>query len=202
MRRQDRKRKSGGALRRSGVPLWGRPAYRDPMTDSASICPCRQTSAQQLTFAECCEPYLKGKPAPTPEALMRSRYTAYAVSDIDYLLESLAPEARYDFDRKSVTHWSKSSQWNGLDILALEGGAPGDQEGFVEFNAHFTTDGKKQTHRERSRFRFDAESGRWLFVEQANRKAAPVVKERQPGRNDPCTCGSGLKYKKCCGKAA
>jgi ABC-type polar amino acid transport system ATPase subunit len=38
--------------------------------------------------------------------------------------------------------------------------------------------------------------------EEANRKAQPVVKGAQPGRNDPCPCGSGKKYKKCCGAAA
>ncbi len=170
------------------------------MTDS--ICPCRQTATDKLSLAACCGPYLAGAPAPSPEALMRARYSAYAVGNIDYLFDSLAPEARHDFDRKSVTHWANSSQWLGLDILSTEGGAPGDTEGFVEFAAHFIADGQRQTHKERSRFRFDAETSRWLFVEQANRKVGTIVKGKQPGRNDPCTCGSGLKYKKCCGKAA
>ncbi len=166
------------------------------MTDST--CPCRQTASLRLPLSGCCGPYLDGAPAPSPEALMRSRYTAYAVGNVDYLHDTLAPEARHDFDRKSVTHWSKTSQWTGLDIIGTEGGQPGDHEGFVEFVAHFVADGKAQDHRERSRFRFDPEGKRWLFVEQANRKTAPIVKGKVPGRNDPCTCGSGLKYKKCC----
>ena len=169
------------------------------MTDST--CPCRLTAPPHLSLSDCCGPYLAGAPAPTPEALMRSRYTAYAVGNIDYLYDSLAPEARHDFDRKSVTHWAKTSRWTGLDILETEGGKPGDHEGYVEFVAHFVADGKTQAHRERSRFRFDPDAGRWLFVDQANRKAAPIVKGKVPGRNDPCSCGSGKKYKKCCGAA-
>ncbi len=168
---------------------------------SDSLCPCRRGSSSTLTLAQCCGPYLDGAPAPNPEAVMRSRYTAYALGNIDYLHDTLAPEARHDFDRKSVSHWSKSSQWHGMEILSTEGGLPGDAEGFVEFTADFSTEGQRQTHRERSRFRFDAPTGRWLFVEAANRKPNPVTKEKRPGRNDPCHCGSGLKYKKCCAQS-
>jgi SEC-C motif-containing protein len=167
-----------------------------------STCPCRVTADQPLPLSACCGPYLEGAPAPSPEALMRARYSAYALGDIDFLLNSLAPEARHDFDRKSVTHWSKTSQWLGLDILNTEAGGTGEDEGFVEFVAHFIADGSRQDHRERSRFRRDPETGGWLFVEAANPKKAPVVKPKTPGRNDPCSCGSGKKYKKCCGAVA
>src|ERR687890_578918 len=96
-----------------------------------STCPCRVTAEKPLSLSACCGPYLAGAPAPTPETLMRARYTAYATGDIDFLLNSLAPESRHDFDRKSVAHWSKTSQWLGLDILNTEDGGPDDQEGFV-----------------------------------------------------------------------
>jgi SEC-C motif-containing protein len=170
------------------------------MTDT--VCPCRAGGAEPLLYSQCCQPYLEGRPAPTAEALMRSRYSAYALGNIDYLHDSLAPEARYDFDRKAVTHWSRQSQWLGLDILATEAGREGDETGYVEFVAHFATGGETLAHRERSLFRFEADDGRWYFVEEANRKSAPIVKGAQPGRNDPCPCGSGKKYKKCCGAAA
>jgi SEC-C motif-containing protein len=160
-------------------------------------------AAAPIPYDACCRPYVEsGRPAPSPEALMRSRYTAYVLGKIDYLYDTLAPEARHDFDRKSVTHWSTQSQWLGLEILSTEEGAPGDERGFVEFAADFILDGKRTTHRERSLFRFDGDDGRWYFVEEANRKNAPIVKGAQPGRNDPCPCGSGKKYKKCCGAAA
>ncbi len=133
---------------------------------------------------------------------MRARYSAFALGKIDFLLDSLAPESRYDFDRKAVAHWSSQSQWQGLDIISAEQGQAGDKQGFVEFVAHFVMDGETRAHRERSLFRFDEADGRWYFVEEANRKPAPIVKGDQPGRNDPCPCGSGKKYKKCCGAAA
>ena len=118
------------------------------------------------------------------------------------LSNSLAPESRYDFDRKAITHWSRSSQWLGLEILSTEQGLQGDETGYVEFVAHFSSEGERYAHRERSLFRHDVQDGRWYFLEEANRKSAPVVKGKQAGRNDPCPCGSGKKFKKCCGAAA
>ncbi len=171
------------------------------MTDA--VCPCRIMTEEPLPYSACCAPYIEaGKPGPSPEALMRSRYTAYALGNVDYLLESLAPESRYDFDREAVAHWSTHAQWQGLDILSTEGGAPGDSTGYVDFVAHFNIEGESRSHRERSLFRYDEGDQRWYFVEEANRRPAPIVKGPQPGRNDPCPCGSGKKYKKCCGAAA
>ncbi len=169
------------------------------MTDA--ICPCRVKDAHPKSYAECCAPFIEeGRPAPTAEALMRSRYTAFALGKIDHLVETLAPGTRDDFDRKAITHWSRSSQWFGLDILSTEQGQAEDETGYVEFVAHFVNDGQRHAHRERSLFR--KEDGLWYFLEEANRKNAPIIKGAQPGRNDPCPCGSGKKYKKCCGVAA
>jgi SEC-C motif domain protein len=169
------------------------------MTDA--ICPCRAIDADKRAYADCCKPYLEeGKAAPTAEALMRSRYTAFTRGDIDYLENTLAPDARDDFDKKAIAHWATHSQWLGLDLLATEDGREGDETGFVEFIAHFSHEGERYAHRERSLFR--KIDGHWFFQEEANRKNAPIVKGPQPGRNDPCPCGSGKKYKKCCGAAA
>jgi SEC-C motif-containing protein len=167
-----------------------------------TICPCRQTAEDKHAYHSCCAPFIElDAPAPTAEALMRSRYSAFAVANIDYLERTLAPEARHDFDRKAIAHWARNSQWIGLDILATEAGQVGDKTGYVEFIAHFVNEGERMAHRERSLFRHDDADGRWYFVEEANRKSAPIVKGAQPGRNDPCPCGSGKKYKKCCGVA-
>ncbi len=168
------------------------------MTDAT--CPCRVIDAEKRDYADCCKPYLEeGKPAPTAEALMRSRYTAFAQGDIDYLEETLAPGTRDDFDRKAITHWAKQSQWLGLEVLSAEDGRESDEKGYVEFVAHFGLEGERYAHRERSLF--GKVDGRWYFQEEANRKSQPIVKGAQPGRNDPCPCGSGKKYKKCCGVA-
>ncbi|MCX7899518.1 MAG: YchJ family protein [Methylocystis sp.] len=168
----------------------------------SDICPCRAMDPTPIAYAECCKPYLEdGQHAPTAEALMRSRYSAFVRHHIDHLEATLAPGAREDFDRKAITHWSRRSQWLGLEILSTEGGQSDDKTGYVEFVAHFIADGERHAHRERSLFRHD-DDGRWYFQEEANQKKAPIVKGAQPGRNDPCPCGSGAKFKKCCGAAA
>ncbi len=170
---------------------------------SDSVCPCRAMAAEKRALAQCCGPHLDGaSPAPTAEAQMRARYSAYALGKLDYLRSSMAPETRKEFDHASVAKWSSGSQWLGLDIESTEKGQPGDFEGQVSFTAHFTTDGKKQAHHERAVFRFEPKEKAWVFVDGIQPPKTPVVKGVQPGRNDPCPCGSGKKYKKCHGAAA
>lgn len=136
--------------------------------------------------------------APTAEALMRSRYSAYVEHAVDYLGDTLHPEHSSDWDREATRRWAESAEWLGLEILSTEAGQSGDSEGWVEFVARFNEGGKLQQHHERSRFR--VHEGRWYYVDgelpkpQTQRHEGPRV-----GRNDPCPCGSGKKYKKCCG---
>ena len=166
-------------------------------------CPCRKTASTPISYAECCEPYLTGKAkAPTAEALMRARYSAFAVGNIDYLVDSVAPEARDDMERGALEAWARESEWHGLDIVETVDGQPGDKAGIVEFIAHFSRNGAREAHHERSNFRFGAPGECWYFVDGGKPRGKTVVKGAQPGRNDPCTCGSGKKYKKCCGAAA
>jgi SEC-C motif-containing protein len=180
-------------------PVPGRLCARMELT----TCPCRLTAIAQLPYAECCQPFIEGRAkAPTAEALMRSRYSAFAVTAIDYLVETVAPEARADMDRASLEAWSRESKWHGLDIVDTVDGKPGDLSGIVEFVAHFSRGGARETHHERSTFRFAPDSAQWYFVDGAKPKGKTVVKGKQPERNDPCPCGSGKKYKKCCGAAA
>jgi SEC-C motif-containing protein len=168
-----------------------------------TTCPCRQTSSTPRSYAECCQPFIEGKAAaPSAEALMRSRYSAYAVGAIDYLVETVAPEARHDLDRASLETWARDSKWTGLDIVETSEGQPGDKTGIVEFIARFTRENAPQSHHERAVFRYDEPGHRWYFVDGAKPKGKPIVKEVQVGRNDPCPCGSGKKYKKCHGAAA
>lgn len=129
---------------------------------------------------------------------MRSRYSAYAEGAVDYLGETLHPDYRGDWDRAATRRWSEGAEWLGLEIVDTEAGQPGDSEGWVEFIATFKEDGKVKRHHERSRF--IADQGRWYYADgevprpQTQRHQGPKV-----GRNDPCPCGSGKKYKKCCG---
>jgi SEC-C motif-containing protein len=158
-------------------------------------CPC----ASGREFAACCQPYLEGKALPpSAEALMRSRYSAFATGNIDYLEGSLMPGTRSDFDRAAVTEWARTSEWTGLQVRYAEAGGAADDEGFVEFVALFRQEGADRVHHETGHFK--KQDGRWFYVDGVMGTRPRHVEKI--GRNDPCTCGSGKKYKKCCGQAA
>ncbi len=161
-----------------------------------SLCPCG--SGQE--FNVCCEPLLAGKQiAPTAEALMRSRYSAYVNGQIHYLSETLHPEQRHDHDVEATRRWAGSSEWLGLEIHAVEAGGEGDEEGMVEFIATFKEKGVVHRHHEQSRFK--REEGRWYYVDGEVPTPGTYIHEQpKVGRNEPCLCGSGKKHKKCCGR--
>ncbi|MBB3232946.1 YchJ family protein [Halomonas stenophila] len=148
------------------------------MTDT-DPCPC----GSGLPLADCCGPYHRGEPAPTPEALMRSRYSAFALGLTDYLLATWAPETR-----PASLPPDDATRWVGLEILDHE--HAGDT-GRVHFRATFREGRRWGVLEEVSRFR--REAGRWRYVD-----GAPSVTRLKPGRNDPCPCGSGRKGKACC----
>ena len=157
-------------------------------------CPC----GTERPIAECCGRYLAGEPAPTAEALMRSRYTAYVEHDIDYIVETHDPERRRDLEPEEASRWSRESKWLGLTIVDSQLGGVEDEEGEVEFIAEWSRDGDEFAHHERSRFRRIA--GRWHFVDGREPKRTPAVREARPKPNVPCPCGSGLKFKRCHGR--
>ena len=156
-------------------------------------CPCGSGS----DFDECCGPVIGGTPAPNPESLMRSRFTAFVHGDLDHIENTHAEEVRESFNRSAAESMAKSVEWVGLEIRGTSGGGEDDDTGTVEFAARFKKDGELQVHHERSNFR--REEGRWVYVDgKMNPKGKPHRVEKV-GRNDPCPCGSGKKYKKCCG---
>jgi SEC-C motif-containing protein len=155
-------------------------------------CPC----GSGRDYADCCGIYIEGKAqAPTAEALMRSRYTAYATGNIDYIVSSCVSAEGIDIE--GTRRWSTHSQWLGLTIQSTEKGREQDSEGMVEFTAQYVQDGLKENHRESAHF--VKKNGRWLFDEGKVTPQTVVRVEPKVGRNDPCPCGSGKKYKKCCG---
>lgn len=171
-------------------------------------CPCQSAK----DFNQCCEPILKGEAkAATAEQLMRARYSAYTVANIDFLKSTLAPESRQDFDAATTKRWAQSAKWKGLKILSTQLGLENDKKGTVEFIATYEQDGEGLDHHETSQFR-KSEQGEWFFVDgdahthregedhHHHQKPQTVVRDAEKiGRNDPCLCGSGKKYKKCCG---
>ena len=143
-------------------------------------CPC----GSGLDYAQCCRPLHHGEPAPSPEALMRSRYSAFVRDDADYVRASWHPDTR-----PAELTLEGGEQWLGLEIVDAK--QDGDA-GQVHFRA---------THRDGDGFavleehsRFVRENGHWFYLDGEH-----TVRPFKPGRNDPCPCGSGRKFKKCCG---
>ena len=145
---------------------------------------------------------------------MRSRYSAYVEHAIDYIVETCSPDEKNKIDIRQTKNWSEKSKWLGLEILSVEKGRPEDSEGSVEFKALYEMDGLRDTHHEIAKFKkyggteksgTPAESvafgeSRWLYEEGKVIPKTVIRTGPKVGRNDPCPCGSGKKYKHCCGK--
>lgn len=159
-----------------------------------STCYCGSTAA----YADCCEPVINGtQPATTAVQLMKARYSAYVGAQMDFVFETTHPDHRQGYDHDGTKEWAESSEWLGLEIIDTKKGGENDTVGEVEFIARFTEKGVPREHHENAEFKKD--DGRWYFAEGSMVKNKPITVTKI-GRNDPCTCGSGLKYKKCCGK--
>jgi SEC-C motif-containing protein len=164
----------------------------------AMDCPCGSGAALDA----CCGPTIDGeKKAETAEALMRSRYTAYATGKVEHVFATHDPETRDEIDERSARQWSEKSTWHGLEIVDTKDGGPNDDTGEVEFIARYELKGEEHAHRERSTFR--RVDGDWYFEGGTVRPMGQAVRDQPKiGRNEPCPCGSGKKYKKCCGSRA
>ncbi len=137
------------------------------------FCSC----GNQKPYPDCCEPYLTGKAlAPTAEALMRSRYTAYCQGQVDYLLATWQPKSGPIRDRASLQQNIQQTRWLGLTILKTQKGQASDKRGIVEFVARYqiisppplfaletpNTADIKQLH---ERSRFIQVQGQWFYVD-------------------------------------
>lgn len=151
---------------------------------SSALCPCGSGNLLDT----CCGRHHAGLPAPSAETLMRSRYSAYVLGLVDYLLDTTLPVQKNSLDRESISQWSAQSTWLGLEVESTEllGGRP--EHAFVTFTARWHDAAGEHSHRERSAF--VQHNGRWYFID-------PTV-QLKAGRNDACPCGSELKFKKCC----
>ena len=157
--------------------------------EKTELCPCKSGK----TFGECCAPVIAHeRKAATPEELMRARYTSYVTGDIEFLKTSATRKVQEEFDEQASRAWSRAAEWHGLEIIKAEGDV-------VEFRALYSANGEFCNHHEVSQF--TKEDGEWKFADGELVGEKPMVREEpKVGRNDPCPCGSGKKYKKCCGK--
>lgn len=112
---------------------------------------------------DCCAPHISGqKPAPNPESLMRSRYTAYTQANIDYIVATMRGAALDGFNPEEAAQWARAVKWLRLQVLAAPPVAPGEDKGTVEFKAHYLLHGAKQILHENSQF--ERHQGRWYYV--------------------------------------
>lgn len=157
-------------------------------------CPCGSRKA----YTECCGKYLEGTEKPqTAEQLMRSRYTAHVVGNIDYIVNTVHPETRKNHDSSAIRDWALNTDWEKLELISREMGGIPHNSGTVEFKAHFKQGGKSVAHHELSTFR--KHEGEWYFYDgRVDPKPVTAQSFNNVGRNDLCPCGSGKKYKKCC----
>lgn len=123
---------------------------------SLHLCPC----CSGLAYTQCCRPFHAGKAAPTAEALMRARYSAYVLADAAYLHRSWHSSTR--LSKKNLVQ-PKDLHWEKLEIIHTEAGQSEDQTGLVEFIAYFSASGQDQHLHERSRF--VREKGRWVYLD-------------------------------------
>ena len=157
------------------------------------LCPCGSSTA----YSECCEPLITGRrTATTAEQLMRSRYSAYVKVATEYLYSTTHPAHRENYDHKGTQEWAENSDWEGLEIVEARRGGPEDSTGEVEFIARFGEKGTTRAHHELALFKKDEAT--WFFTDGKMVGQKPITSNKV-GRNEPCPCGSGMKYKKCCG---
>ena len=121
-------------------------------------CPC----SSGALFSECCGKFITTKQhPPTAESLMRSRYTAYAIGEIEYLTRTLPLMDRKKFDRAGAKIWSEQSEWLGLEVLEVKENSP--VHATVEFKAKFKIGDEEHIHHEKSRF--EKQMDRWFLID-------------------------------------
>ena len=159
-------------------------------------CPC----GYEKSYEECCAPLHEGQEkAPTAQALMRSRYSAFVKNKIKYIASTHVPGTK-DFDAAEAAKWAENSIWKGLEIVKTNLGQEEDKSGVVEFKA-FYSDQKENDFIHHEIAKFKKQDDTWFYEDGQIVGAQPLTRATpKVGRNEPCLCGSGKKFKKCCGK--
>lgn len=175
--------------------------------DTKALCPCRQapeSKESKLTYGQCCGPILSGQAqAQDTEQLLRARYTAFTLAEVDFVLNTHHPKTRKDVSRDEVTSWATGSRWMGLEVVQKEAGGPQDSTGTIIFCARYqdkdaAADAAPHEHWEQALFERDPSTKAWMFLDARGVQQGTYRRtEPKVGRNDPCPCGSGKKFKKC-----
>jgi SEC-C motif domain protein len=172
-----------------GRAMADRTKESDPLSGSKD-CPCG--SGKSMT--DCCGPILEGRRiATTAEELMRARFTAHVIHDFAFLHRTYRPTAQQPFvplDEKPTMQWTRL-------VVHSHGAGRTPDFAYVEFSAYGTENGAELVLHEKAEFA--RENGSWIYTRALREGPAPFKQGApKPGRNDPCPCGSGKKYKQCC----
>ncbi|GIU02364.1 YchJ family protein [Shewanella algidipiscicola] len=166
-------------------PLTGEQVFKH--SNTAQECPCGQrVKGERLTYQACCKIYHQGAFVPTPEVLMRSRYSAFVMRLHDYLIATHHPDTLNGLT-KSILDSDNQTQWLGLSI---QRSATTDDNGVVEFHAWYRENNRLDAIHEVSQF--IKQHGVWWYT------SGEQLNPQLPKRNDPCICYSGRKFKQCC----
>ena len=177
------------------------------MSLSLPICPCQINPVSEaigapLLYQDCCQPYhdgllnkeADGIKAETAKRLMRTRYSAFVLVKPNYIVKTTIPAQQNLLDIKAIENWAKETDWAGLEIVTHTPKL-GKRHAQVEFKAYFKTNENLQAHHELSAFVKVTDKlnndARWYFLDPT---VAMTVSQKQP-----CICGSGEKFKRCCG---
>ena len=180
------------------------------MSISAQICPCQLNPSSDdisapLLYTDCCQPYhdgllnneadkIDGAKPDSAERLMRSRYSAFVLIKPEYIVKTTLPAQQNLLEIKAIESWAKETNWAGLEIVTHTPKL-GKRHAQVEFKAYFKTNENLQAHHELSAFvkvtDKNSNNARWYFLD-------PTV-SMSVSQKQPCICGSGEKFKRCCG---
>lgn len=117
-------------------------------------CPC----CSEKSYEDCCKLFHSKEKFPqTAEELMRSRFSAFAIPNAEYLMKTTLPSKRKLHYQKDLQNWGEINEWTKLEILKVSG------KNLVEFKAHYKDEnGNPQIHHEISLF--EKQNGKWYYV--------------------------------------
>lgn len=128
---------------------------------------------------------------------MRSRYSAFVLQKVDYIIATTVPAQQAFLDKQAISDWAKQTDWAGLEVLNFNPKVDKNHAS-VAFKAFFNVleNGviNKKFHHELSFFvKIQQQNqAKWYFLDPTLNLA---ISQKQP-----CICGSGEKFKRCCGK--
>lgn len=154
-------------------------------------CPC----GSNINYDQCCGLYINDQAIPkTPETLMRSRYTAYSLANIGYIIKTMQGKPLTNFNENEVKRWASNVIWLGLNVIQSSESAinvPDEHTGFVEFIATYLERDTLKTIHENSQFQ--RRNNRWFYIDGKLINTMP----KKIFRNAACPCGSQKKFKNC-----